>query len=171
MVEIMTPILFYIFYDQFNLDGMSLIWMFFLSISISLACIDFEHYLLPDVLTLSLLVSGLLLSAAQLLPITFEMSLFGAFVAFTLFLVINALYKYFFKIEGLGQGDVKYFSAIGSWFGLENLPHVLWVASLSALICVALLSILRAKRIQLRHKIPFGIFLSLASVYCFLTIF
>lgn len=171
LVEIITPILFIVFYDQFHLSALTPIWMIFLSISIILACIDFEHYLLPDVLTLSLLSLGIVFSTMHLVPTPVEMSILGALVAFAFLYIVNLFYKLFFKLDGIGRGDMKYFSAIGAWLGLENLPHVLWVASFSAIICIALLSISQSKKIQSKHKIPFGIFLSVASMYSLFSIY
>jgi leader peptidase (prepilin peptidase) / N-methyltransferase len=126
-----------------------------------LACIDFEHQILPDALTLPLLVAGLGV-AWFAVPRTIGDTVAGAAAGFALFAVIAAAYRRLRGREGLGAGDAKLLAALGAWDGLSGLPSVILIASLAAL-AGALAA--RSFRLTgaLQHRVPFGPALALAG--------
>ena len=119
---------------------------------LALALIDWAHWILPDVLTLPLLVAGLgataLLSPSALPDHAAAAAAGGgglALLAFT--------YRRLRGREGLGGGDVKLLAAGGAWVGLQALPLLLAGAAVAGL----LLALLRHGRgIEGASAIPFG---------------
>lgn len=128
-------------------------WMLLL-----LAAIDWRVQLLPDVLTLPLMLTGLI--ASFLLPLApWQDHAIGAAAGFVVLAVIASLYHRLRKREGLGLGDAKLAAAIGAWVGWQSLPTMLlWGSMLGLLFAVALS--LAGRRLQLSDRLPFGVFLA-----------
>jgi len=134
---------------QLILPGILLGW-----ISIVLFAFDVIDFVLPDILTYSLLLSGLALAAGQGSGAIVE-SAAGAFAGGASLLLVKCLYRLVAKRDGLGLGDVKLFAAAGAWVGIEGLPQVLLIASLLGLIFAAVF--LRAPwKAMPMEKVPFG---------------
>lgn len=131
----------------------------FCSTALVLSEIDRRHLLLPDALTLPLLWTGLLFNM-QLSQPHLQLAVSGAIFGYLALGLLRFCYSFFLHREGLGGGDVKYFSAIGAWIGLDMLPVV---ATLAA--CTGVISYLihRTFRYNLRY-LPFGPSLSFAAV-------
>lgn len=128
-------------------------WMLLL-----LAAIDWRVQLLPDVLTLPLMLAGLLVSF--LLPLgAWRDHAIGAVAGFVILAAVAWLYHRLRKREGLGLGDAKLSAAIGAWVGWQGLPTTLLWGSMLGLLFASLLS-LRGRRLQLSDRLPFGVFLA-----------
>lgn len=134
-------------------------WMLWAScalgwILLALAVIDTRTGLLPDVLTLPLLLLGLAVAAfgdaAQFLS-----HLLGAAAGLASFGAIAWLYRYWRGRAGLGLGDVKLLAAGGAWIGWEGLPSVVFIAAFSSL-AAALFIGLGGKGLTLEQKLSFG---------------
>lgn len=132
----------------------------FTNILIVLSMIDWQSHRLPDNLTLTLLWLGLLLNVSSCF-VSVSNAVLGAAAGYmTMYLFARGFYFFTGKI-GLGQGDWKFFAALGAWFGWQALPEILAKASLSGLI-VCVLMIFFGKW-QKNEPIPFGPFLALAG--------
>jgi len=121
---------------------------------LTLAWIDWEHMLLPDALTLPLIVAGL---GATLLsdPSDVTDHAAGAAAGYLAFRAIEILYRRLRGRDGLGQGDAKLMAAAGAWLGLAPLPMVVFIAAVFGLAIAAGLRIAG----QLLHSgtaIPLG---------------
>ena len=117
-----------------------------------LAAIDWRHLLLPDILTLPLVVLGLAWRALDPAQAVADGAA-GAVIGFSLLALVALLYRWLRGRDGLGLGDAKLFAAAGAWTGHEGIAGVLLVGSLAGLV-VAL-----ALRIAGRHRgepLPFG---------------
>lgn len=125
-----------------------------------LAWIDARSWLLPDVLTLPLILTGLG-AAALLAPETLFGRAFGAALGYASLETLAWIYRKARGGEGLGGGDAKLFAAAGAWVGAGALPSVILVAALAALLAALLLR-LAGIRLAARSAIPFGPFLALA---------
>lgn len=127
---------------------------------IALICIDLEHMLLPDVLTLSLLWLGLLANLhGAFVPL--EDAVVGAVAGW---LTLWGVYQVFLRLtgrEGLGYGDFKLLAALGAWCGWQQLPVLLLSASLLGI--VLMLGLRLAGRIGRGEAFPFGPCLALAG--------
>jgi leader peptidase (prepilin peptidase)/N-methyltransferase len=127
---------------------------------LALSWIDLRHWLLPDSLTLPLVVLGLL-GAALLDPGALFDRALGAALGYLAMRAIALVYRAIRQREGLGGGDAKLLAAAGAWVGASSLPQVILAASLAALAVAAVLH-LRGTRLTAQSALPFGPFLGLA---------
>lgn len=128
---------------------------------LTLARIDLETGLLPDVLTLTLMWTGMLfhLSGGW---VSLSASVAGAACGYGLLWLIFTLYKWKTGREGMGFGDFKLAAALGAWLGVMALPVVLLYASLSGALVGLLMQ--RSGRLPGSSAIPFGPFLAVAGI-------
>lgn len=84
--------------------------------------VDRRSSILPDVLTLPLLLAGLVLA-----PLGLEQAVLGAVVGFAL-PVLAGLLLHRVRPGAMGGGDVKLLMALGAWVGPQGLAAVVLVA-------------------------------------------
>jgi leader peptidase (prepilin peptidase) / N-methyltransferase len=128
---------------------------------LTLAWIDAEHMLLPDVLTLPLLLAGLACTVL-LQPQNATDHALGAALGYVFFRAVAILYRHYRGRTGLGGGDAKLLAAAGAWLGWQALPWVVVEASLGG-IAAALIAGLLGHRISRTTAVPFGSFIAAAS--------
>ena len=122
--------------------------------------IDMRSMLLPDVLTLSLLLMGLG-ATWRLEPEAVADHAMAAVVAYLLFRAIAYAYVRLRGRDGLGAGDAKLLAAGASWVGLAALPNLVLVSALLG--CASALALrLLGRRLTGTTRIPFGPSLALA---------
>ncbi len=122
--------------------------------------IDFKSFILPDWITLPLMLSGLVFNTwtANQFCSTLD-SLLGILIGYGLIRLVDALYFKYKKQHGIGQGDAKLLAAIGAILGWQAIFPILFFAALSGLIVGLIL--IRAKGLSFQNQMPFGPFLSL----------
>ena len=128
---------------------------------LALGWIDLRTWLLPDALTLPLIIAGL---AASFMfdPDQLVNRALGAALGYASLMTIAALYRALRGREGLGGGDAKLLAASGAWLGAAGLPEVILLAALSALAAAACLR-LAGVRLGVLSALPFGPFLAVAT--------
>lgn len=124
----------------------ALAWAACISTLLALALMDWDTLLLPDILTLPLLWMGLVCAALGLSGITLETALWGATAGYLSLWAVAKVFQLISKKEGMGEGDFKLLAAIGAWMGWADLPQLVLVASLLAIVV----------GIRLKGKVPFG---------------
>lgn len=125
-----------------------------------LSAVDAICFRLPDILTLPLTGTGLLLSL--ILPDHAPGAhLAGAIAGFAVLYAIGLLYRQARGHEGLGMGDAKLAGAAGAWLGWQPLPSVILVACVAGFIWVGVTVAFRGRN-ALRQRIAFGVPLSFA---------
>jgi leader peptidase (prepilin peptidase)/N-methyltransferase len=132
---------------------------------LALAWIDMEHLVLPDALTLPLVVAGLSVTW-WLMPDDLTAHALGAIAGYAAFRAIALIYRALRGQDGLGEGDAKLLAAAGAWVGLAALPRLVFGAALLGIV-MTLISrpgILPARnRVPVPAKpVPFGPALALA---------
>ena len=127
---------------------------------LALAVIDWRDLILPDVLTLPLMVGGMV-AIAILNPDQIMMHLAAMVAAILILGGLAYFYKRIRRKEGMGWGDVKLFAAAGAWVGPEGLGTVLLISTFFALLVTFLLALLRNRRPGRFQKIAFGCYMSL----------
>jgi leader peptidase (prepilin peptidase)/N-methyltransferase len=131
-------------------------WMLLL-----LAVIDWRVQLLPDVITLPLLVTGL--AATALLDRDHLVDhMIGALAGFALFALAAFAYRALRGREGLGLGDAKLLAGIGAWVSWNGLPTVVLWGSILGL-AFALARGATGRGLKLSDRLPFGTFLAAGS--------
>lgn len=125
-----------------------------------LAWIDWRWMLLPDILTLPLLLAGLLFTLATA-PAAITDHAAGAAAGYLALRGLGWCYRIIRGRDGIGVGDAKLLGAIGAWLGLSLLPQVVLLAAVLALIAAALLAVI-GRRMRADTALPFGPYLALA---------
>nr|WP_294551143.1 A24 family peptidase [uncultured Rhodopila sp.] len=118
------------------------------------AWIDLRTMILPDVLTLPLLLAGLGATAA-ISPGALADHALAAALGYLVLSGTARAYRRLRGRDGLGLGDAKLLAALGAWLGLNSLPIVLVLASCTGL-GAAGVAILLGKRVTAATAIPFG---------------
>jgi leader peptidase (prepilin peptidase)/N-methyltransferase len=139
-----------------------LLWAscFFGWMLLTLAATDLKYYLLPDFLTLPLILSGLLVTwifHSQ----TLLSNAIGASVGYLFLVLLRRLYRMLRRREGIGLGDAKLLAASGAWVSWNGLPSVILLGALTG-IAFAPLGEKHSGSFSLT-RIPFGTFLCLST--------
>ena len=141
---------------------------FVLLVSCILICCfatDYEHGILPDQFTLTLIWVGLI---GSLIPIfaTPKESILGAVGGYGIFWFFNIIYRYFRGVEGMYPGDFKLNAGIGACLGLTWLFSVLALSFLFLLAFTAAQFFFFQRKADtsfLRQEVPYGCFASIIT--------
>ncbi len=115
-----------------------------------LAMTDLKHRILPDELTLGLIVAGLIF--ALIGPRDLALACIGGLIGGSVLWALRAIWLKTKGEEALGLGDVKLLAGIGTFMGPFALPEIVFWAATGG-IGLALLMALRPNR---DPEIPFG---------------
>jgi leader peptidase (prepilin peptidase)/N-methyltransferase len=137
---------------------------------IVISFIDYDHFMIPDVITFQLVPIGVILAGinqyTHFLPIPFSQNLIESFLGFLagagVLYIVSKTYLLLRKREGLGLGDVKLLAVTGVWFGYQGAFFTIFVGSLLGSI-FGVLFILMGKN-KLAQEIPFGPYLCIANL-------
>ena len=163
LVELLSGFIFLFCFWQYGMTTEFFLWVLFFSILLILFFIDLETFLLPDCLTIPLILIGILKSLLYPFPIDLMNAIVGALVGFFALFTTNAIYKFWKGIDGFGFGDFKLLAALGAWFGAALIIPIIVLGALVALLFVGLLSF-AGKRLNLQTMIPFGPALITATI-------
>lgn len=136
-------------------------YLTFVWILLLLAEIDLKMLLLPDILTIPLLIGGFVFAAFFGVNVSAEESAAAAMAGYVL-PVAATLLMLWRSVDAFGGGDIKLLSAIGAWLGLEG---VIYTILLSCLV-FGLYSAVRRQRAG-----AFGPSLSVSAVIILLWLF
>ncbi len=149
----------------------------FLFTCISIALIDADTFIIPDVMSLPLPLLGIAVAVVlgEERGVQWQDAAAAAFVAGGGLLAVQWGYAAITGREGLGTGDIKLLAGLGAWLGLRSLPAVLLAASLQGLLFAAGAALLTPKAADglaarrglasMRHvALPFGPFLVLGGL-------
>lgn len=128
---------------------------------LALAALDVKHHWLPDRLTATLAVSGLVTGLLFAHPPIVD-RLIGGFLGFGSLAIIAIMYKSIRNRDGLGGGDPKMLGAIGCWLGWQALPLVVLGASLVGIL-VAISWRVRGKKVEADSMLPLGSLMAIAA--------
>ncbi|MBF0110869.1 MAG: prepilin peptidase [Magnetococcales bacterium] len=131
---------------------------------IVLSFIDFKHYILPDVITLPGMVSGVALAwSGWLAPPLADAraSVLGLVIGGGGLWAFAWLFHKMTGKVGMGFGDVKLMGMIGAWLGWQALPFTLFFSALAgSVVGIAWMIVANRDRSQ---PIPFGPWLAAAA--------
>ncbi len=153
LVEFITPVVFILLYLKFGLTLDFAKFIIFFSFGIIIFFIDYFHQLIPDKLSLPLILLGIIFAILAKNYIL----IYGAVFGFSFFYILGYLFKCFTQKDGIGGGDIKLTAAIGAFFGLSGVIFTIVISATIAL--TFLLAIGHDKR----NYFPFGPFLIFAS--------
>ncbi len=180
-VELLTGLLFAL---TFWHDGLTLALPFdlaFVAALVALVCIDAEHKILPDVITLPGFALALVCRA--LVPNLYGLSfmsdsllagwpswalslfgaLFGAAIGGGSLWLVGWLWEKLRGIEAMGLGDVKMMFMVGALLGWPRTLLTIFIAVLAgSLSGIAIM--IRRRQPDMQMELPFGIFLGIGAL-------
>lgn len=127
---------------------------------LAIAVIDWRTQLLPDNITLPLLWLGLLTATAGLYvsPIS---AIIGAVVGYLVLWLVYHGFRLLTGKHGMGHGDFKLLAALGAWLGWQQLPVIVFAASVTG--AVTGLVMIASGQLNRDEPMPFGPFLAAAG--------
>ena len=162
MVELINALLYVYFWWQFGSSyefyafaalGSALLVIFF---------IDYDHQIIPDLITLPGMVIGLAVSFLHggigIVP-----ALIGLVVGGGSLYLIALLGDWLFKKESMGGGDIKMAAMLGSFLGWQKVLLIFISSAVIGLVVSIGIMIFSAK-LREQRVVPFGPFLALAAV-------
>lgn len=153
MSGLITAALSFVFFAHFGVQD--LWWKIsFLWILLLLAEIDYRMFLLPDILTIPLLILGFFASSWNFGFTIAPDSALGAVVGYFL-PTLAALLLVWKNKDAFGGGDIKLLAALGAWLGLEGVIYTILLASVGQF----LLALLRRQK-----AIAFGPALAFSAI-------
>lgn len=141
--------------------------MAFITALLVLTLIDFDHQILPDVITLPGTAFAIAASGAAWwfhwpgLPHPIE-SIASAAGGYLAFFAVAESYRRARGVEGLGQGDWKMAAMLGAILGWQKLLLTVLLAAVAGTVVGVALMALRRHTAQ--HPLPLGTFLGIAGI-------
>jgi leader peptidase (prepilin peptidase)/N-methyltransferase len=131
--------------------------------------------LLPDSLVYMLLWGGMLASVMDIITVTPLQSVLGITVSWCIMFSVMKLYKMIRSQDGLGNGDVKLYSAVSAWLGLDLLPQLILISSILGCVFYLVVRVYYAVKpgdteklfITEDKAVPFGPAIALAALILF----
>ncbi len=165
-IEAITGVIFVIFYVVFGPTPKGFLYLYLTLGLLAQSIIDFRYRIIPDEITLSTIVIGLVASAV--FPgihgvdshwMGFLLSFAGMLLGGGFLYAAGTIAEWVLKKEAMGGGDVKLLAGIGAVIGWQG---VLWTIFLSSLIGSVIGVYLRIKKGD--ELIPFGPYLAAGAV-------
>ncbi|MEY0302896.1 A24 family peptidase [Providencia manganoxydans] len=124
---------FILFYPQYGINSTICILVIF-SYLYCIFFIDLKHFLIPDIMTIPLIILGFISAWYNFIPITIMESVIGSIVIFTIIFITGFLFKYFRGIDAIGFGDYKLFAVGGAWCGIFHIQYLIIFSSIFGII-------------------------------------
>ena len=160
LVELLTLVLFLVHWWVFGWSALMVVRLAFACALLVLFAIDFEHHLLPNVITLPGIAVGLIVSTV--VPPGLRDAAIGTLLGGgVLWLIGEAYYRYAGQ-EGMGGGDVKMLAMIGAFLGWKLVLVTLVLSSVAGSLIGMLVIALR--RGDMKYALPYGTFLALGAL-------
>ena len=161
IVEAITALLSLLLFWKFGLGLKYLFSFIFTCALIVITFIDFDHQIIPDVISLPGIPLFFLL-AVFFMDVPLLEALLGILIGGGCLFAIAFFYELITKREGMGGGDIKLLAMLGAFLGWKSLFFILFVSSLLG--AFVGISMMIAKGKDMKYAVPFGPFLSIAAV-------
>jgi leader peptidase (prepilin peptidase)/N-methyltransferase len=163
VVELANALLYAFVIHTFGLSFQGLAGAVYCSSLLVVTGIDFDHKLIPDVITLPGMILGL--ACSPFLPHGFLDALLALFAGGGFFWFVAAASDKILGKPGMGGGDIKLTAMMGAFLGLQSLVVAVFISLLSgSLVSLVLMAMGRKSR---KDVIPFGPFLALGGAVAF----
>jgi leader peptidase (prepilin peptidase)/N-methyltransferase len=164
LVELGTALLFAFCGWRWGLGAAAMAWCAWMAGMLSLALIDWDSTLLPDVIVLPLLWLGLIGANLQWTGINLEQALWGAVAGYLSLWSVYWVFKIVTGKEGMGYGDFKLLACLGAWLGWQALVPIILMSSVMGAVVGMVLKLQQGLREG--GVLPFGPFLVGAGLAC-----
>ena len=126
LIEIITGSMFVFLYLRYGFTPvMGVLAMTWVALMVMIV-VDFEHYIIPDAIQITLMILGLLYH--YLVGTNVETVLEGFLLGGAIGLFLHHGYRAIRKKEGLGFGDVKFLAVAGLWLGMVPMVPFLFLS-------------------------------------------
>jgi leader peptidase (prepilin peptidase)/N-methyltransferase len=160
LVEFIMGFLFALVVFQYGVTWTSIEYLIMVFGLVTASFIDYDHMILPDEITLSGLVIGLI-GAALNPDRQFLDALLGVLFGGGILWSVAYIYFLFTGREGLGGGDIKLLAWLGALLSWKAIPFII----LSSSVIGSVVGLISSKnRGDLKTMIPFGPFLALGAI-------
>lgn len=161
LLELVTGLLSLAIFFRYGVSWACLFYFMFVAALIAIIFIDFDHQIIPDVITYPGIAVGFI--SSLLLPnITYRDSLIGIIMGGGILYLIALGYLALAKREGMGGGDIKLLAMIGAFLGWQALPFTILSSAFLGSV-VGIIAMLKTGK-DTRMAIPFGPFLSIGAI-------
>jgi leader peptidase (prepilin peptidase)/N-methyltransferase len=160
LVELLMGLLTALLSFYFGFSLVFILCLVFTAALVVITCIDLQHQIIPDCISLPGIPLGFLCSF--FLPwITWIDSLLGILIGGGVLYVFALGYYLLKKKEGMGGGDIKMLAMIGAFLGWQGALATLILASIAGSLIGILLIVVKGK--NFKYAVPFGPFLALGA--------
>lgn len=163
LVELVTAVLFVGAYLAWGWTPLLAVRLLFVCGLIVLFAIDYEHQILPNVITLPGIVVGV--AASLVLPPGWASALIGLLVGGLFPFAVAELYSRLRGREGMGMGDFKMLAMVGAFLGWP----LVWLTLILACVLGVVIgggALLVSRRGVWATRLPFGTFIAVAALAC-----
>jgi leader peptidase (prepilin peptidase)/N-methyltransferase len=160
LLEIITPLVWLLLFWRFSTLSI-LIWLKYLilySTGIMIFFIDLKHKIIPDRLSLPLIMLGLGISFIPQMDINILQALGGAAGGFAFLFLLALAVSHSLGKETLGGGDIKFVTALGMFLGFQGILFTIFLSATIALIAAFIFKKDRSS------EIPYGPFLVMGAI-------
>ena len=161
LVEAMTAAFSLLLFWKFGISLQYLFSFIFVAALIVITFIDFDHQIIPDVISLPG-IPFFCIGAIFFMGLTVWESLLGILIGGGCLFAIAFGYEVITKREGMGGGDIKLLAMLGAFLGWKSLFFILFVSSLLGAVIGITLMVIKGE--NMKYAVPFGPFLSVAAV-------
>ncbi len=174
VVELMAAFSSYLSFTWYGPTLTGLVVFFFCCALIVISFIDYDYYIIPNVISLPGVVVGFAIAVINQFfhlfsyPIVASISgsLYGLLLGGGFLFAVSELYLRVRRKEGLGMGDVKLLAMTGVLFGPEASLYTIFVGSLLGSVLGIGLVIFGGRKMS--QQLPFGPYLALGTfIYLF----
>jgi len=161
-VELVTAVLWALLAIRRGPTVETAVLMVFVAALLTLAVIDYEHYLLPDAITLPGIVLGVAACWIPGWPVSLLDAALTAGIGYFAMMALAKAAEMYYNEEALGQGDWKMVAMLGAFLGsTKTMATVLIANGFGAAVGLLLVATLGERG---RHKLPLGTFLGAAGI-------
>lgn len=159
LFELLTAILFCGSYLKFGYSIETIISIILCSMLVIITVSDLDSYMIPDsvLIICSILIFGLYFYEYKTIPLN---NLLNGIASFIFMFLIKMLGNFILKKESMGDGDIKLMAVVGMVIGFKKVILSLFLASYLGLPYAIYIMVKK----NVNHELPFGPFLSLASL-------
>lgn len=161
LVELATALLALVLFWKFGMTFRFLICFIFSCVLLTITLIDFDHQIIPDILTLPG-IPLCFLAAVVVLGVPWVDAGLGLLIGGGILYAIAFGYELITKREGMGGGDIKLLAMLGAFFGWKSLLFIVLVSSFAGALVGITAMVIKGK--DMKYAVPFGPFLSLAAL-------
>ncbi|MFZ4440554.1 MAG: prepilin peptidase [Syntrophales bacterium] len=161
LIELLTAVFAWLLFRRFGLTPAFFTVFLFICVLIVISFIDFDHQIIPHLLSLSGIPVFAILAVLYMGLTAIDVFLGVMIGAGTLYFVA-VYYEAMTGREGMGGGDVNLLAMLGAFLGWKSLLFILLASSLLGAFVGLVFILFKGK--DMRYAVPFGPFLCIAAV-------